>query len=312
MKKKITITGDLGSGKSVVSGFLANKLNCEVMSTGMLQRQLADKYKMSTLELNQYAESHPEIDEIIDNNLKQIGDNSDLYIVDSRLAWFFIPNSFKIYLTVDIDTAVKRIMGDLKRMNEIYVSFDNAKVDILKRKESENMRYIKIYGADCANMENFDVVIDTSETKPEEIADKIIDLYKKENGNMQIPRYWISPKKIIPLQDVRGMSSDDSLLVRDSIKETGYDHSFPIIAIKYYNNYFVYDGHRRLSASLLNKISLIPIIILFNENSILSNGLDIKTYLRDAYKLSFLYDWEDMHQFRYKSYFDSNDFSDNC
>jgi cytidylate kinase len=49
---------------------------------------------MTTTELNKYSETHPEIDAEIDSTFKSLT-NSENLIVDSRLAWFFIPNSFK-------------------------------------------------------------------------------------------------------------------------------------------------------------------------------------------------------------------------
>ncbi|MDJ0842064.1 MAG: dephospho-CoA kinase, partial [Acidobacteriota bacterium] len=109
---KMTLTGDLGSGKSAVSRLLEADTGYPIYSTGKIQREIAAKHGMTTLELNKYAETHREIDDEIDDFSRNLGKRDESVIVDSRLAWFFIPNSFKIYLKVDPDEAVNRIMGD--------------------------------------------------------------------------------------------------------------------------------------------------------------------------------------------------------
>ena len=59
---KISLAGDLGSGKSTVGAILAEKLHAAVYSTGTIQRKIAEEMGMTTLQLNQYMETHPEID----------------------------------------------------------------------------------------------------------------------------------------------------------------------------------------------------------------------------------------------------------
>ena len=86
----ISLTGDLGSGKSTVSAILCKQLHYEYIYTGQIQRRIAERYAMTTNELNVYAETHPEIDREIDDTFKSLVDANSL-IVDSRMAWFFIP-----------------------------------------------------------------------------------------------------------------------------------------------------------------------------------------------------------------------------
>ena len=176
MAKIITVTGDLGSGKSTVSNILINRLKYNFIYTGKIQREIADKYKMTTLELNQYAETHPEIDEEIDATFKSLNESTDL-VVDSRLAWFFIPESFKVYLKTDITVAANRILNDSVRKNEKYASNDEAVRDLTARKASENKRYMELYGANCSDLSNYNLVIDCSCITPEKVADDIIAKY---------------------------------------------------------------------------------------------------------------------------------------
>jgi cytidylate kinase len=176
MAKIISITGDLGSGKSTVSHLLRERLGYDYVYTGNIQREIAKRYNMTTLELNKYSETHPEIDEEIDTTFKSLNDSNHL-IVDSRLAWFFIPKSFKIFLKTDIAVSAQRISSDIWRETENYASQDEAIDKIVARKESEIKRYMNLYGVDCSDLSNFDHVIDTSYISPEEVADNIIAKY---------------------------------------------------------------------------------------------------------------------------------------
>ena len=174
MANIITITGDLGSGKSTVAKLLQERLNYDYIYTGKIQRMIADRYHMTTVELNKYAETHPEIDAEIDSTFKSLNASTNL-IVDSRMAWFFLPHSFKVYLKTDLPVAIERIYGDNLRINENYSSKEEATNQIIARKESENKRYMELYGADCTDLSKFDLVIDTSLLTPEQVVNRIIE-----------------------------------------------------------------------------------------------------------------------------------------
>ena len=171
---KITITGDLGSGKSAVSRLLCDRTGYKYISTGRIQRRLAEELGLDTLEMNRRAVADPSIDERIDGIFAALGKDPDGYVVDSRMAWFFLPDSFKVYLKIDVRIAAARILADPTRDREQYNSLDEAVDKILARKQSENERFLKKYGADCANLDNFDLVIDTSQRTVDEVTGLIL------------------------------------------------------------------------------------------------------------------------------------------
>ena len=59
---RISLAGDLGSGKSTVGKLLSSMLGIEKFTVGTAQRELAEKMKMTPVELNRYMEDNPEID----------------------------------------------------------------------------------------------------------------------------------------------------------------------------------------------------------------------------------------------------------
>jgi len=178
MNNIISLTGDLGSGKSTVSAILCKTLGYQYVYTGQIQRKIAERYGMTTTQLNYYAETHPEIDEEIDATFKALKDAENL-IVDSRLAWFFIPNSFKVFLKADLEVSVRRISGDKERLNENYSSYQEAAKGIVARKESEVKRYQQYYGVDCLALNNYDLIVDTSHISPQQVADIILQNFDK-------------------------------------------------------------------------------------------------------------------------------------
>lgn len=182
MNKKhiISISGDLASGKGAVSNILIEKLNYEVYRNGNYFRQLAKEKGMDVTSFGKYVESHPEIDRKIENSASEYAKNHDNFIIDARLGWYAVPESFKVYLNVDIDVAAKRAFFDKNRKDtESFNTLEEQKQDMITRHNSENKRYLELYGVNRDDMSNYDLVIDTSNITPEQVAEKIEIEYKK-------------------------------------------------------------------------------------------------------------------------------------
>lgn len=173
---KISLTGDLGSGKSHISRLLSENLGFRIVSTGSIQRGIAEKYGMTTLELNEYTKTHPEIDDEIDGMITRLQHADEPLIFDSRLAWHFAPASFKIYLTVDLQEAARRIMND-KRAGESYTSLEEAVQKLADRRNSELERFKSYYGIDYSDLENYDCVVNTTRKNPEEVLAQILPIW---------------------------------------------------------------------------------------------------------------------------------------
>jgi CMP/dCMP kinase len=177
---KISITGDLGSGKSRVSKQLCAETGFQYLSTGQIQRQLALELGIDTLEMNRLADTDPTIDERIDGALIALNKIENAgYIIDSRLGWHFVPSSFKVFLKTELQESVRRIMADEARKSENYADAAEAARKIRARKQSENDRFLEKYGADCTDMDNFDIVVDTTDRSPDEVVAIILKAAQK-------------------------------------------------------------------------------------------------------------------------------------
>ena len=91
-----------------------------------------------------------------------------------------VPESFKVYLKVDINVAAKRAFYDANRKDsEKFDTIEEQKADIEKRYKLENERYWELYQVRKEDESNYDLVIDTTNQTAEETADIIEKEYKK-------------------------------------------------------------------------------------------------------------------------------------
>ena len=178
---RISLAGDLGSGKSTVGAILKEKFGAEIVSIGRLQRSMAAEMGMDTCEFNRYQETHPEFDKILDTRLSSYESLCGNFIFDSRMAWHFVPSAFSVYLKCDIAEAAKRV-AKAGRSDERYSDEKEAAGKLLLRREREKKRYADFYGVDITDMNNYDLVVDTTDKSVEEVAEAIIDGYKEKRG----------------------------------------------------------------------------------------------------------------------------------
>lgn len=94
--------------------------------------------------------------------------------------WYAVPESFKVYLKVELEEAARRAFGDETRKDsENFKTIEEQKADIEKRYKLENERYFELYGVRKEDESNYDYVLDTTHLTPDQVADKIEEQYKK-------------------------------------------------------------------------------------------------------------------------------------
>ena len=182
MKRKdvISITGDLASGQSTVSKMLAEDLGFFLYRNGTYFRELAIKSGMSVTEFGFYVKDHPEIDIEIERSATEYAKNNENIVIDAKLGWYAVPESFKVYLKVDLDVSAQRAFYDEKRKStEKFNTVEEQKQDIIRRYNYENERYWNLYQIRKNDMSNYDLVVDTTDKTPEEVAKIIEEEYSK-------------------------------------------------------------------------------------------------------------------------------------
>jgi len=176
---KITISGTPGSGKSTVAKKLAEKLGFRHFSAGDFQRDLAKEKGVSPLELSKMAEADPEIDKKTDSWAEAVGEADDNFVMDSRLAFNFIPDSVKVFLDVSEDEAARRIFHAMRPEEKENTTQGKTYESIKEREESEKKRYEQYYGIDYTNPDNYDLAIDTTEKPVHEVVNEILKFIRE-------------------------------------------------------------------------------------------------------------------------------------
>jgi len=168
----ITISGPPGSGKTTVGKLLADKLNREFISTGMIFRSMAEEKGVSLERFGEMALEDHEIDKELDRRILAIAREKKELILEGRLAAHMLHlngiKSFKVWIDAHIHTRAERISGRESKDQE------QVRAEILEREECERDRYKKIYDIDLSSLAVYDHVVNSDDMTPEQIAHDII------------------------------------------------------------------------------------------------------------------------------------------
>lgn len=301
--KCFTVSGEIGSGKSSVARLLAERTGAEYHSTGSLQRRLASGRNLSTLEMNLLSETEPTIDEEIDGFTRELAATEREFVIDSRLAWHFVPKALKVFLRVDTIHAASRVIGDQRSRSdtESYRGSDDAVRDILARQESERRRFLSTYGVDLFRWSNYDLVIETTEISAERTVDLILE--HREEPPPLATRFWLAPKSLYPTAPVAELVGPETDGLLESMRAIGFDRESPIrIVAARDRGLYVLDGHRRLSCALRLGLEIIPCRLVGQDCDEIGSGMTVATLLADRPRSAWLHDWENAHGFRFSAY----------
>ena len=262
MKDKISLAGDLGSGKSTVSDILISRLGAEYYSTGAIVRSIAEKRGMTVTELNIYMETHPEIDHEIDNGIAALSEVDKLLIIDSRMAWHFTKGTFKVYLSSDIETSSLRIMR-ANRACEHCATLEETIANTKARRASEKKRYLEQYGVNIKDLSNYSLIVDTTVATPEEIAECILTAFKKWQADKSYRRMFVSPERIhFPERELDG----DALSPFTASVEQGGEAE-GITLCESDGEFYLVDGFEQAMAHVFNFSTFIPATLVDGEPS---------------------------------------------
>lgn len=195
----ITITGNLGGGKTSVCKELV-KYGFKFITGGGLFRDVAKEKGVTVLELNELAKKDRSVDDMIDNRTARIGREEDNVLFDSRLAWHFAPDSFKVFLLTDSYEAARRTYEGGAREAEEYADINSTMAGLKQRADLERERFKDLYNIDYYDRNNYDLIIESTYASPEQIAKEIMRNFEEYKAKKFHSRLELNIRTFYPAQ----------------------------------------------------------------------------------------------------------------
>lgn len=167
MKTKITLSGEVASGKSTVGKLLAEQLGYQFISLGNLIRKRAENEGISIVEFQRRCTENPETDKEIDREFAHECNKKEHLIIDYRLGFKFINNAFHVFLKISEEDAV----GRLKKENRYNETFETVN----ERNTTFKKQFENAYDVDYTLESHYDLVVNINNTvTPQEIVNVIL------------------------------------------------------------------------------------------------------------------------------------------
>lgn len=163
----VTVSGPAGVGKSTSAAALAEALSYEHVSGGDIFREVAAERGLTALELNRLAEEDGEIDRALDRRQRELAEEREDVVLESRLAGWMAGEhaDLKIWLDASLDVRAARIAEREDKPIGL------AREETEARTASEERRYREYYGIDFDDRSIYDLALSTARWGPDAIAE---------------------------------------------------------------------------------------------------------------------------------------------
>ncbi len=214
----ITITGNLGSGKTSVCREL-KKYGFTIISAGDIFRDIAAEKGMTVIELNEAAKNDRSIDDLLDSRSTELGKKMDHTVFDSRLAWHFVEKSFKVFLLVDVQEAARRVFEGDNRSAEAYQNIEEARAGLEERAKLEQARFADLYQLDYYDSSNYDLIIESSSAAPDQIAQEIKRSFELYQANPYTTKVELNLRSLFPTKHYQELNKEQLKSCRQTEQE---------------------------------------------------------------------------------------------
>lgn len=171
----LTISGDIGSGKSTFAKHLADDLQIERVYIGALNREEAARRGLTIDEFNALLTTDDRFDREVDALQTTKSQQLTRGIFEGRTAWHFVVKpTVRIFFKVTPEISAERLLASDDSTRDKYHSVAEVVAANEARKASEQKRYQAYYGIDAYDPKNFDLIVDTSNKTIEQVYEETV------------------------------------------------------------------------------------------------------------------------------------------
>jgi cytidylate kinase len=174
-KIKIAISGKSGCGNTTISKMAADILGLEFINFTF--RSIAKERGLDLKDILVLAAYDDSVDREVDTRQVRLANESSGCVLGSRLAIWMLENAdLKIYLNAKPEIRAARIVkregGDIEEVAAFTA----------ERDRQDRSRYLGLYNIDTDNYYFADLIIETDDLSPAEIADLIVKKAREKMG----------------------------------------------------------------------------------------------------------------------------------
>ena len=171
--KSIVISGPVASGSTTAAKLLSQKLKIPYKSAGDFFRE----YMLTNnIPLPQKEKIPDEVERKVDEELTQLASNESI-IIDGLYTGYFArknPQVLKVLLNCDQKERINRALSRTHTHKE-------TAGDVIRRDAAHDAKFRKLYADEnFLDPKFFDLVVNTTNTNPDEVAEKIAQRFKEE------------------------------------------------------------------------------------------------------------------------------------
>ncbi len=171
---RITISGDIGAGKSTFAKRLASDLDIPRLYAGEIFRKKAAERGMTTLEFQKLLETDESVDREVDEYQKETSKTRTRGVFEGRTSWHFVVDpKVTVFLSVSPEAGAERIWNeDGNHLRDTFSSLQEVIDANEQRKQSEIKRYKNYFNIDAYDHQNFNVIINADDIDQNQVYEQ--------------------------------------------------------------------------------------------------------------------------------------------